>query len=73
MKTTVKKQIKLSSVGYGYTIYIIDYTNFNLGIETETEAENKAFIYWDTKNGLKFQDERSKNAYYNNLIIEKIK
>ncbi len=73
MKTTVKKQVELSSVGYGYTIYIIDYTSFNLGLETETEAEKKAFIYWNTKNGLKFQDERSEKAYHNDLIISKIK
>lgn len=71
LKTNVKDQIKLKTnwMDFGTTLYVIDYTKFLQGLETELDAENNAYIYWETKNGIKFQDDRSKLAYFNNLQI----
>jgi hypothetical protein len=73
MNTTIKEQIESQSwKGLGYTIYVIDYSKFIQGLETETEAENNAYTYWQTNKGIEFQDERSELAYNNNIKIKTI-
>ena len=69
--STVKQQVQRASnwMGLGTHIYVIDYTNFSKGKETEKEAENNAFTYWNTKSGIEFQDERSRIAYLNNTPV----
>lgn len=69
--TTVKQQIesKTNWMSLGSMLYIIDYSKFLSGLESETEAENNAYTYWKTKSGIKFQDERSRLAYVNNEFI----
>ena len=69
--TTVKQQIesKTNWMSLGSMLYIIDYSKFLSGLESETEAENNAYTYWETKSGIKFQDERSRQAYVNNKSI----
>ena len=69
--TTVHEQIKSKTnwMDLGTMIYIIDYSRFINGLETEWEAESNAFVYWETSKGIQFQDERSKIAYINNIYI----
>ena len=68
---SVKEQVQLSTSWYRLAepIYVIDYSKYIDGLETETEAENKAFVYWETTKGIQFQDDRSRMAYENNILI----
>jgi len=70
-KTTVQDQVKSKTnwMCLGTMLYVIDYSKFIKGLETELEAENNAFVYWESKKGIQFQDERSKIAYINNTSI----
>ena len=71
IKSTVKEQIesKTNWTSLGTMLYVIDYSKFINGLETETQAENNAFVYWETTKGIQFQDKRSKAAYNNNIVI----
>lgn len=70
-KTNVKLQIqsKINWMPKGTLLYVIDYSKFSKGLETEKQAENNCFTYWLTTKGLQFQDEKSKLAYINNISI----
>ena len=70
-KLTVKEKIQSATnlYGFGELIYVIDYSKFIDGLETEIEAENRAFVYWKTNKGIQFQDDRSRIAYENNILI----
>jgi hypothetical protein len=70
-KTNVQLQIqyKMNWCELGDMLYVIDYSKFIKGLETEAEAENNCYTYWPTKKGLQFQDERSRIAYVNNATI----
>tara|TARA_R110000868_G_scaffold50875_3_gene161975 strand:- start:492 stop:734 length:243 start_codon:yes stop_codon:yes gene_type:complete len=75
-KTSVKERVKsaINWVDLGTHIYVIDYSKFIDGLETEEEAENNAYTYWLYSRGvLKYQDERSRLAYENDLEITSLK
>ena len=70
-KTTVQEQIKSKTnwMELGSSFYVIDYSKFAKGLETELEAESKSYAFLETVNGIQFQDKRSKNAYENNIEV----
>lgn len=69
--TTIKEQVESATnwMELGSMIYVIDYTMFINGLETEAEAENNAFVYWETTKGIQFQDERSRVAYDKDVLV----
>lgn len=69
--TSIKKELesKTSWMELGTMLYVVDYSKFINNLETEADAENNAYVYWETIKGIKFQDERSRLAYENNILI----